>query len=165
MSRKLEGMKVTTLYLPEDLIIKAKARGINISEAVREYLKVVLADEEQYQLEELEKEITQLEKELYKLKAQRETIIKRREEKLKKENRETVIRNTLEQIKTLNKLINEAAGTKEETEYRIQIEKAYDNLILATGLTFGSDEWKAVIRALNKKGVEAAVKEALKWNT
>jgi len=163
-SQKLKGgMKVTTLYLPADLIDKAKARGINISEAVREYLKAVLEDEEQQTLEELEKRILELEKELYKLKAQREALIKRREEKLAKENRERALREALTRLKALFELRKKEAGTGKEIELNREINKVKAEITRITGLTEGSEEWTALMRALNLKGVDDAVKVGLKW--
>ena len=159
--KRREGMKVTTLYLPADLIAKAKARGINISEAVREYLKAVLEDEEQQTLEELEKRILELEKELYHLKAQREALLKRRQEKLAKENRERAVRETLEKLKALLELRKQYAGTMKEVE----LNKVKAEITRLTGLTEGSDEWTALMRALNLHGVEKAVEVALKWAT
>ena len=163
--RTREGMKVTTLYLPAELIEKAKARGINISEAVREYLKAVLEDEEQQTLEELEKRILELEKELYKLRAQREAILQRRKEKMIKENRERALREALTKLKALFELKNKRAGSREETEIAREINRVKSEITVLTGLTEGSDEWTALMRALNTQGVDKAVEVALKWST
>jgi len=162
MSEK-SGMKVTTLYLPKDLIDKAKARGINISETVREYLKAVLEDEERLKLEEIEKEILELEKRLAELRARREALRKRQEEKLAKENREEAIRRTLEELKATLELRNKLAGTKEEHELNRRLLKLKSRLTLVTGITEGSTEWTEMMRALNTQGVSAAVEVALKW--
>jgi len=159
------GMKVTTLYLPKDLVDKAKARGINISETVREYLKAVLEDEERLKLEEIEKEILELEKRLAHLRAQREALRKRQEEKLAKENREEAIRRTLEEIKATFELLKKRAGSKEEIELKQRLLKLKSRLTLVTGITEGSAEWTEIMRALNTQGVSAAVEVAKKWST
>lgn len=159
------GMKVTTLYLPAELVEKAKARGMNISEAVREYLKALLEDEETLKLEEIEKEIIQLEGRLAELRARREAIRKTIEARLEKENRKEAIRRTLEQMKAIFEAKRRTAGGKEETELNRELNRLKAELTRLTGYAEGSDEWTAIMRALNTQEVEKAVEVALRWNT
>lgn len=159
------GMKVTTLYLPAELVEKAKARGMNISEAVREYLKALLEDEETLRLEEIEKEIIQLEAQLAELRARREALRKTIEARLEKENRREAVRRTLEQMKAIFEAKRRTAGGKEEAELNRELNRLKAELTRLTGQAEGGLQWKAIMRALNTQSVEKAVEVALKWST
>lgn len=165
-AEKLKGrMKVTTLYLPAELVEKAKARGMNISEAVRGYLKALLEDEETLKIDEIEKEIIQLEGRLAELRARREAIRKTIEARLEKENRKEAIRRTLEQMKAIFEAKRRTAGGKEEAELNRELNRLKAELTRLTGQAHGSEQWKAIMRALNTQSVEKAVEVALKWST
>ena len=149
--------KITTVYVDEDLLELAKAKGINISMLLNEALKRLLGDEKKLKLEEIEQKIAELRTELAVLEAQRRALIEELEQERLRKAGEEQLSELLREWQELMKKKNNVRGTREEIEINQRLQKLRSRIEQITGLKFGTQEWVEFMSVLNKKGVGEAV--------
>ena len=110
---KRDSKKITTVYISERLLERAKREGINISELLNNVLMELLEDSAELELMKLEEQIKQLRQQLLSLEFKRQQLLKRQAEHQKERNREALLYKLMNEHLRLNEAILKA-GTQDE---------------------------------------------------
>lgn len=149
--------KITTVYVSEKLIEKAKAEGINISEVLNNVLQELLEDSRELDLMKLEEEIRQLRQQLITLEMKRQQLLKIQAERQKERNREAKLYHMMTQFLKL-KEIELKVKTEEEQEKARKLKlKMLNEIYKVSGVQKGTSEFYTFSKLLNAGNVDGAL--------
>jgi len=154
---KRDSKKITTVYISEALLERAKREGINISELLNNVLRELLEDSAELELMKLEEQIKQLRQQLLSLEFKREQLLKRQAEHQKERNREALLYKLMNEYLKLKEQLAKATTQeqinkieKEQTRLRSEITKV-------AGIKKGTPEFYTFMKLLHQEKVDEAV--------
>ena len=148
--------KITTVYVSEKLIERAKAEGINISEVLNNVLRELLSNRLELKLKEVEEEMQQLRERLTALELQRQELLKHKEKELTKKEREAELYKLMSEYSRLQEKYRRAATDEEIETVRKQLSRVRQSILSMTHIPAGSELHVRVFRLLHAGEVDKA---------
>lgn len=154
---KRDSKKITTVYISEKLLERAKQDGINISELLNNALRELLEDSAELELMKLEEQIKQLRQQLLSLEFKRQQLLKRQAEHQKERNREALLYKLMNEHLRLKEATLKA-GTQDEIN-KLEKEKMriFNEILKIAGVQKGTPEFLTFSKLLNQGKVDEAI--------
>lgn len=154
---KRDSKKITTVYISEALLERAKREGINISELLNNVLRELLEDSAELELMKLEEQIKQLRQQLLSLEFKRQQLLKRQAEHQKERNREALLYKLMNEHLRLKEATLKAGTQDEINKLEKEQTRIFNEILKIAGVQKGTPEFLTFSKLLNQGKVDEAI--------
>lgn len=154
---KRDSKKITSVYISEELLERAKREGINLSQLLNAVLQELLEDSRELEVMKIEEQIKQLRQQLISLELKRQQLLKMQAEAQKERNREAMLYKLINEYLKLKE--QQAKATTQEQINKIEKEQARlrSEIIKIAGVEKGTAEFFTFMKLLNSEKVNEAI--------
>lgn len=154
---KRDSKKITSVYISEELLERAKREGINLSQLLNAVLQELLEDSRELELSKLEEEIRELRQRLEILEIKRQELLKKKAEREKKRYKEAKLKELMLKHQELKRKGGEAKTQQEIDRLEKESKKVFNEILNLAGLQKGTPEFFEFSKRLNAGKIEEAI--------
>ena len=154
---KRDSKKITTVYISERLLERAKQEGINISELLNNVLRELLEDSSELELMKIEEQIAVTRQQLLTLELKRQQLLKRQSEMMKERNREAMLYKLINEYLKLKEQLRTLKNQDEINKVEKQKLRLQQEIIKVAGVEKGTPEFLTFSKLLNQGKVDEAI--------
>lgn len=154
---KSGNKKITSVYISEELLERAKREGINLSQLLNAVLQELLEDSRELEVMKIEEQIKQLRQQLISLELKRQQLLKMQAEAQKERNREAMLYKLINEYLKLKEQHLKAKNQDEINKVEKQKLRLQQEIIKVAGVEKGTPEFYTFTKLLNQGKVNEAI--------